>query len=108
MNNVIIITYIIASIIIILVSIPLILNKVKPNTLYGFRTFKTLSNKEILYKANKFSGIALLTSSTITIVSVIFLRYIIGLNEISIVYVCAFLLPLILSTAISLLYVNKL
>lgn len=58
-----------ASIVIIVISIPLILDKIKPNNLYGFRTQKTLSNEEIWYKANKFAGIALLISGIIALVS---------------------------------------
>ena len=38
------------------ISIPLILGKIPPNHWYGFRTRKTLSNKEIWYKANKYMG----------------------------------------------------
>ncbi|MBC8379851.1 MAG: SdpI family protein [Planctomycetes bacterium] len=36
----------------ILLSIPMLFNKIPPNAWYGFRTEKTLSNKEIWYKAN--------------------------------------------------------
>jgi len=35
-------------------SIPLIFDKIPPNQWYGFRTQKTLSNKEIWYKVNRF------------------------------------------------------
>ena len=38
------------------ISIPLIYEKIGPNQLYGFRTRKTLSNKEIWYKTNKYMG----------------------------------------------------
>ncbi len=38
------------------ISIPLILGKIPPNHWYGFRTRKTLSNKEIWYKVNKYMG----------------------------------------------------
>ena len=47
---------IIVGLVIIGISIPLIFNKVKPNPWYGFRTFKTLSNPEIWYKANRYMG----------------------------------------------------
>ncbi len=39
-----------------LIAIPLIQQRVKPNTVYGFRTPKTLSDPRIWYKANLFSG----------------------------------------------------
>jgi uncharacterized membrane protein len=37
-------------------SIPLILRRVKPNYLYGFRTPKTLSSERIWYEANAYAG----------------------------------------------------
>ena len=37
-------------------SIPLILNKIRPNYLYGFRVGKTRHNEKIWYKANKYMG----------------------------------------------------
>lgn len=36
--------------------IPLLYEKIGPNWWYGFRTAKTLSNKEIWYKANKYAA----------------------------------------------------
>lgn len=36
------------------ISIPLLYEKIGPNWWYGFRTRKTLSNKKIWYKANKY------------------------------------------------------
>jgi uncharacterized membrane protein len=38
------------------ISIPLILGKVPPNSLYGCRTRRTLSNPRIWYEANHISG----------------------------------------------------
>jgi hypothetical protein len=37
-------------------AVPMIRGWVKPNLWYGFRTAKTLSNEEIWYKANAYSG----------------------------------------------------
>lgn len=41
-------------------SIPMILGKIPPNGLYGFRVKKTMENPEIWYKANTYSGKLLL------------------------------------------------
>ena len=38
------------------ISRPMILRRIKPNRLYGFRTRKTLSNPNIWYAANEYSG----------------------------------------------------
>jgi uncharacterized membrane protein len=48
-----------------IVAIPLILRKVPPNGLYGFRTPKTLSSSEIWYEANRMSGIYLFWASVV-------------------------------------------
>ncbi len=47
-------------------SIPLILEKVPPNWLYGFRTRKTRNNEKIWYRANKFAGKTLFLAGLIT------------------------------------------
>ena len=41
---------------ILLLGIPLIMQKIKPNNYYGFRTKKTLSDEEVWYTANSFAG----------------------------------------------------
>jgi len=40
----------------IILGIPLLYEKIKPNWYYGFRTSKTVNNKEIWYKCNKYVG----------------------------------------------------
>src|SRR6185436_9334782 len=49
------------------VSVPMILGKVPPNPLYGFRTRLTLSNPDIWYPANAFSGRALLVAAAVSL-----------------------------------------
>jgi hypothetical protein len=50
---------IVGDIILAVVSIPLILNIIPRNSLYGFRTPSTLSGDEIWFRANYFAGWAL-------------------------------------------------
>jgi hypothetical protein len=50
---------VIAPLIMIGLAIPMILEKVPRNYLYGFRTRYTLSSDEVWYRANKISGIAI-------------------------------------------------
>jgi uncharacterized membrane protein len=50
-----------------LLAIPLILCKIKPNILYGFRTPKTLGNPQIWYQANTYAGWRLLWTGIIVI-----------------------------------------
>jgi hypothetical protein len=63
-----------------ILSIPMILKKVKPNGLYGFRVKKTLENPDIWYAVNCYSGKWLLATGLITIISTIVLAYVPGLS----------------------------
>lgn len=49
------------------ISIPLILRKIPPNVLYGFRTRKTLSDPGIWYEANALGGKNLVAGSVVTL-----------------------------------------
>jgi uncharacterized membrane protein len=55
-------TSIVAPILIMILSIPMIFGLVPPNRLYGFRTPKTLSSDQVWYPANRAAGIALLVA----------------------------------------------
>lgn len=44
------------------IALPLVMQKIKPNHLYGVRTAFTLSNKTVWYQANRFWGIAMIAS----------------------------------------------
>ena len=53
-------------------SIPLMLRRVKPNWWYGFRTPKTFSDERIWYESNAYAGKSLLIASIIhTVVSLV-------------------------------------
>ena len=49
----------------IVLSVPLIQGRVPPNSFYGFRTAKSLSDPKIWYAINRISGIDLLIAGTI-------------------------------------------
>jgi uncharacterized membrane protein len=51
------------------ISVPLILRKVPPNSFYGCRTRKTLSDPKIWYEANQISGKDFCTSGAIVLVA---------------------------------------
>jgi len=59
--------FLIPSIIMLVVAIPLALGLVPPNRVYGVRTRKTLSDPEIWRRANSFGGCALGLASLISI-----------------------------------------
>ncbi len=50
----------------IVLSIPLIFERIPPNSLYGFRTPKTRHNEDIWYRANKFAGKTMFLAGFIT------------------------------------------
>lgn len=52
---------------ILLLSIPMVMGKVPPNGVYGFRTPKTLSSPEIWYPANRASGWFMLAAMAVAI-----------------------------------------
>jgi uncharacterized membrane protein len=47
-------------VVLILLAIPLVLEKIPRNRLYGFRTAYTMSSDQVWFRANKISGVALL------------------------------------------------
>jgi uncharacterized membrane protein len=49
-----------------LIAIPLLLRKVKPNVIYGFRTPTTLSNDVVWYETNAFFGWTLLGACAVS------------------------------------------
>ena len=52
----------------IILSLPLIYKKIKPNRWYGFRTEKTLSDERIWYEANRIAGYDLLIAGIAIVV----------------------------------------
>jgi uncharacterized membrane protein len=70
------IAYIVVGILQIIIGIPLIFEKIKPNPLYGFRLGKNMPNEYIWYKTNKYVGRDFVLAGFIIIVlSLIFLIY---------------------------------
>ena len=59
--------FVVMGIVFVLLGLPLKYEKVPPNWIYGFRTPKTLSSKEIWYPINRVAGIDMVRSG-ITIV----------------------------------------
>jgi hypothetical protein len=63
-----------------IISVPMILKKIKPNGLYGFRVKRTLENPDIWYAVNCYSGKWLLATGLIIIVTAIGLTSLPGLS----------------------------
>ena len=51
-----------------LLALPLVFKLVPPNHLYGFRTPRTLANRELWYRVNFFCGCSMLCASLMSVV----------------------------------------
>jgi len=95
----------------IIMGIPLLLQRIKPNVIYGFRTPKTRSSDEIWYKANKYFGRAFLIAGIIvTICSLFLLLYksTFSVIEISWIGILILTIPLAAIVTRSFVYLKKL
>jgi membrane-associated PAP2 superfamily phosphatase len=63
--------HLISSLVLLALSIPLILEKIGPNGLYGFRTAKTRSDPKIWYAVNKATGKGLAIAAGVILLSTI-------------------------------------
>lgn len=61
----------------VLIAIPLVLRKVPPNCVYGFRTPKTLKNDKIWYEANAYFGRAIIFASPLSALAILILYFIV-------------------------------
>ena len=60
---------------IVILAVPMILGKVSPNSVYGFRTKQTKSDPEIWYPANAYAGKWLLAWGVVMIVTALLLPW---------------------------------
>jgi hypothetical protein len=68
---VLLITFVISGLALAGVSIPLILERIPPNGLYGFRVRKTMANPQIWYPVNKFAGKRLFWASLVLVLAAV-------------------------------------
>ncbi len=61
------------------ISIPMIMGKIPPNGLYGFRVKKTMENPEIWYPVNAYSGKWLLAAGLVQALAAVVAFYIPGI-----------------------------
>jgi len=84
----------------VILSIPLILEKVPRNGLYGFRTQKTQSSDEIWYKSNKFIARDLFISGLIVVIGNLILLFInseMSLRNTTIIGLLTIIIPIIIT-----------
>lgn len=103
--------FFVPSVLLFVVSIPLVLGIVPRNRYYGFRTRKTLTDDKIWYEANRFGGWAILVSCCIYFVVAI-LYPASGPRDSNfslwLVHFCSFMVPLVLGLLLTLWKVKQL
>jgi uncharacterized membrane protein len=97
--------FLIASGVIAAASIPLIMKFVPPNRLYGFRTPRTLSNREVWFRVNHFAGWALLVAAAMS-ASIFVLRPELASGR-SFYGLVVFVVPLVIAVGASVAYLRK-
>ena len=87
-----------------LTSLPLMFGLVPPNRIYGFRTRRTLANRELWFRANRFSGWALFIAAATSAAVFAFDPAILSGRSASGLFV--FVVPLVLAILASFAYVH--
>ena len=71
------VTILLLAVVFALVALPLVLRKVPPNSLYGFRTPATLKNDKIWYEANAHFGRGMIMASIVSVLAILILYFIV-------------------------------
>ncbi len=92
-------------------ALPMVLGKVPPNPIYGFRTPKTLSSTDIWYPANRAGGWFMIAGAALALCHNIALRFIHPdrpSESLLMTMAIADLVAVILASVASLIYLRKL
>ncbi|HPS55076.1 MAG TPA: SdpI family protein [Sedimentisphaerales bacterium] len=103
-------TLLITGSVFIIISIPMLFNKIGPNYFYGFRNKKTLSNKEIWYKANRFMAKCLIIAGAVILTTGILLTFIKTAACIctGVITILTIIIPTSIAVIMSMMYLKKL
>ena len=88
-----------------LASVPLMLKLVPPNGAYGFRTRRTLADRDLWYRANRFAGFALFIASAIS--AAVFLAHPEYASGRSLAGLGVLVVPLLIALVASFAYVRR-
>ena len=108
---IIIISFIFVGAILILLGIPLLLGKIKPNWLYGFRLPSIVRNEDIWYKINKQVGRDLIIAGVVIIIGMfilLILKSYFTINQLIIISLLLVNIPLIIAIIRGLVLLKKL
>ena len=109
MSLTLLIMYLLISVLMIVLSIPMALGKVKPNRIYGVRLPLTLNDPDMWYKVNAYVGRVLLVCGVIILAATLILYPILGssVDGYSIGVLIVMLACAVVSTIISFRYVKS-
>jgi uncharacterized membrane protein len=102
-----------SGVLLIVLAVPMILQRVRPNPWYGFRTSKTLSDAKVWYPANRYAGKALLLAGALITVASLVLYWLadglaFGEEALLTLWLIVVFVPLGACVTASLVYANRL
>jgi hypothetical protein len=83
------------------ISIPLILQRIPPNTLYGFRVRATLEDPEVWYPVNAYAGKRLFAQGIIAALASLVIYFFPGLSLDAYAYLCLAVFVIIFAVGMS-------
>lgn len=107
---IVLVLYIFVGLLFIGLSLPMIMRKVPPNPIYGFRVAKTMNNPDIWYKANEYSGWTMLWAGVVTVIGAFVLKFlsIFDVKVYTIACVTLMSVSLVISLILSFIYLRSL
>src|SRR5579859_2064094 len=84
--------YVFLGIVMVVIAIPLVLRKVKPNPIYGFRTPFTMSREDVWYDINAYFGRWLLAIAMLFTAATLLARQIPGIGVDAYASICSLLM----------------
>ena len=98
-------SFLVPCMIILVVSVPLMLKVVPPNRIYGFRTPRTLANRELWFRVNRFAGFALFSAAGMS--TAVFIALPEFASGRSIAGLAVFLVPMVIAVVASFAYLRR-
>lgn len=92
--------YIVGALVLIAVSVPLLMRKVRPNYFYGFRTRQTLGSEQVWYDVNAYSARWLIGAGVLTLVTALLVALIPGIGIDGYAIICSVIMLSALTAAV--------
>jgi SdpI/YfhL protein family len=108
--EILLVVFVCSGLILIGISIPLIMGKISPNPLYGFRVRRTLSDPAVWYAVNSYSAKRLLVVGMVNLLSAVALYFVPDINVAAYASACGVIAiaGLVVAFALSLRFLGSL